>query len=369
MTGASGIPGGIANFNLNKLHALVSLAQERRIELTVLSFLENNTDRPDFLPDWVNFKAFEGNKLKLSFNLLRYAIKKPLFCFDHVTLALPLLPLVVTGIVKTVIFANGSEAWRGMRQTSQFLFKHATLCLAISEFILSKMKERIPQFNGKVCLLGLSPEFPLNQELPLASSNPIEIQSTDGQKYRLGDRVLLLVARMDSAERQKGHYALLKILPILLQEYPDVQLVFPGPGEDRMNLEQLAHRLGVASSVFFPGYISVQMLESLYQHCYAFVMPSKQEGFGLVYLEAMNYGKPCVGCFDDAAEEVIVHRQTGLLVRDPKQPEQLLDVLYTLLQNPAQAKIMGRNGFERLHSYFTSQQVQERIKLHIATVL
>ncbi len=48
------------------------------------------------------------------------------------------------------------------------------------------------------------------------------------------------------------------------------------------------------------------MLEQLYSQCYAFVVPSKQEGFGLVHLEAMNFGKPCVGCFDDGAADVNV---------------------------------------------------------------
>jgi hypothetical protein len=98
-------------------------------------------------------------------------------------------------------------------------------------------------------------------------------------------------------------------------------------------------------------------------------MPSRQEGFGLVYLEAMNYGKPCVGCYDDGAEEVIVPGETGWLVRDPANQAELQDVLRSLLTDPAEAKARGTNGFHRLHERFTSQHHQERIIACLESVL
>ena len=60
-----------------------------------------------------------------------------------------------------------------------------------------------------------------------------------------------------------------------------------------------------------------------------------QGGFGLVYLEAMNYAKPCVGCFGDGGEDVIVDGETGLLVHDPNDAQELQQVLIELLEDPA----------------------------------
>ena len=251
-------------------------------------------------------------------------------------------------------------------------FKNASLCLTNSNFTLNKMDERIPEFNGKACPLGLSSLFPLNKMIPKSdhhSGEAIQLTAVDEQQHKLGDRVLLLVGRMDPAERKKGHYPLLTILPDLHQIYPDIQLVFPGPGEDNPNLEKLTVNLGVSSSVFFPGLVSVEMLARLYECCYAYVMPSKQEGFGLTYLEAMNYGKPCIGCFDDGAEDVIVHGETGFLVQNPDDGNELMRTLRMLLDDPAKATKMGEKGFERLHQHFTAQHVQDRIKRHIAGVL
>lgn len=368
MTGARGLTGGIAVANLNILHALIELAGERGGGLTVLSFLEGPHDRPEFLPRWVGFEVFGANRWRFGARLLRAAVGRPAFCFDHVRLAVPLLPLAAAGVVRTVIFCHGSESWKCLVRGSRWVFRYATLCLTNSEFTLAKMRERMRGFNGAACQLGLSPEFALNKEIPEAAPETLALVAADGATRVLKDRVLLLVGRMDSREAQKGHRALIGILPELLAEFPDVQLVFPGPGDDRANLQELARRKGVAGSVLLPGFVPVEMLQRLYQRCYAFVMPSTQEGFGLAYLEAMNYGKPCVGCFDQGAEDVIVHGKTGFLVRDASDTREILEVVRVLLRDPNLARELGRVGFERLHHQFTSEHARARIKEQLASV-
>src|SRR5436190_8034690 len=159
MTGACALSGGIATLNLNILRALNDLAEERKMRLTVLSYLEKDTDRPDFLPAPVNFHGFDGNNPALVRALIQAAWPRPVFCCDHVTVALPVLPFARTGLVKTIIFAHGSESWRHVRRTSRWSFASAKLVLANSYFTLRKMQERIPRFNGVACPLGLSPRF------------------------------------------------------------------------------------------------------------------------------------------------------------------------------------------------------------------
>lgn len=369
ITGACRITGGIATTNLNILHALIDLVRENIIRLTVLSYLEREDDRPSFLPDSVSFKGFQSQKLTIAGSLLHAALKRPVFIFDHVTLALPVLPFAMTGAVKTIIFAHGSESWKLIRKTSSWSFKYASLCLTNSRYTLNKMRQKIPGFNGHACPLGLSPEFHINTKIPANNPDDIELEAADGEIHILTETVLLLVARLDSSEGQKGHRALIHVMPELIKEFPDVQLVFPGPGNDRKNLKELARQKGVASAVFLPGFVSIETLQRLYRHCYAFVMPSKQEGFGLVYLEAMNYAKPCVGCFDDGAEDVIVHGETGYLVHDPHNHKELLEVLRALLSDVEHTHALGKKGFERLHANFTSRHFQARIKEHITSIL
>jgi phosphatidylinositol alpha-1,6-mannosyltransferase len=367
MTGACGLCGGIARANRNVLQALVEISDEHNRPLTVLSLLEQPGDRPP-LPEGARFHAFAGSKRKFSLALLRACASRPLICFDHVTLALPVLPLAAAGVVKTVIFAHGSEAWKRVRRSSRWSFRYAALTLTNSDFTLRKMKSRLGRFRGAACPLGLSPDFRLSGGSPPGGPAP-ELEAVDGHRRALGGRVLLLVARLDPREGEKGHAELIDVLPRLLEEFPDVQLVCPGPGDGRRSLEARAGQNRVAHAVFLPGLVTGEALEDLYRRCYAFVMPSRQEGFGLVYLEAMNYARPCVGCYDDGAEDVIVPGETGLLVRDPRDTEEVLGILRSLLKDAEEARRLGENGLRRLHAQFTAAHHQERVRECLEQVL
>ena len=368
MTGAYGLCGGIAAANRNVLHALVELAQEQSRPLTVLSLLERPEDEPP-LPDDVTFRTFAGNKWRFTLALLRACAGRPLICLDHVTLALPVLPLAATGVVKTVILAHGSEAWKRVRRSSRLSFRYASLTLTNSEFTLRKMKSHLGSFRGAACPLGLSPEFGRNGATRGSSPRAIELEAADGGRHAVGRRMLLLVARLDPREGGKGHAELVAVLPRLLKDFPDVQLVFPGPGAGREALAQQARQAGVGHAVFLPGRVEGSTLEDLYRHCYAFVMPSRQEGFGLVYLEAMSHAKPCVGCVDDGAEDVIVDGETGRLIRDPRDPRELCGALRSLLEDPARAARFGERGRERVLSHFTAEHHRDRFRKALSALL
>ncbi len=365
MTGSASVPGGIAMANLNILRALTDIAVEHQLGFSVLSYLESDQSRPPWLPSGIGFRGFEGNKWHFVRNLLRASRRRSLVCFDHVTLALPLLPYTALGITQTVIFTHGSEAWKRIRRTSRWSLRVAALCLANSDYTLKRMQASLPPFRGAACPLGLSPLFVEPMEQTTKAEPPLAFEAADGVTRTLGSRYLLITARMDAHEREKGHRELIHVLPDLIREEPDVQLVCVGPGDDVLTLQQLARQHGVASSVFFPGYVSLDILQALYRHCYALVMPSRQEGFGLAYLEAMHHAKPCVGCFNQGAEDVIAHGETGLLVHDPQDAPSLLNVLKDLLACPSYAQWLGQNGYKRLQREFTARHHQARIKAHI----
>ena len=362
ISGARTHPGGIAAVNLNLLIALCELVEEHGISFGVLSLCERDGDRPDFLPDSVPFRGFADSKVATARALLGRTAARPLFFFERVGLAAPLLPLAASGLARSVLFAHSPENWHDMRKVDLWSIQAAELIITNSRFTLNKMREAVSRFHGVACPLGLSPAFKLNERPPEPNGETMQLEAVDGERRALGGRVLLLVGRMYSIEGMKGHRELIRILPALEARFPGVQLVFPGTGDDRPRIAQLARDTGVASSVFIPGHVPAEVLDRLYRLCYGFVMPSRQEGFGLVYLEAMNWAKPCVGCFDDGAEDVIVHRETGLLLRDPRDPQELELVLGALLEDPERARGFGRRGFERLRTNFTAEAFRERFK-------
>jgi glycosyltransferase involved in cell wall biosynthesis len=116
----------------------------------------------------------------------------------------------------------------------------------------------------------------------------------------------------------------------------------------------------VGDRTFFTGFLSEATLAELYRRSAAFVMPSRGEGFGLVYLEAMKAAKPVLAARGSAAEEIVVNEKTGLLV-DPEDREALREALDRLVSHPGEARRMGEAGRERWRSEFGAERFRERI--------
>jgi phosphatidylinositol alpha-1,6-mannosyltransferase len=139
-------------------------------------------------------------------------------------------------------------------------------------------------------------------------------------RYHLeGKRVLLTVGRLDAAERSKGFDEMLEVLP----ELPDdVVYVIAGGGNDATRLQLRARELGVAARVVFTGLFADEEKRDLYNLADAYVMPSRGEGFGFVFLEAMACGVPAIGSKLDGGREALLDGKLGLLV-DPTNPAEI----------------------------------------------
>jgi hypothetical protein len=103
--------------------------------------------------------------------------------------------------------------------------------------------------------------------------------------------------------------------------------------------------------VQFTGSLDDEHLQRLYQSCDLFVAPSLYESFGLVYLEAMNYAKPVIGCRAGGIPEVIDHGVSGWLV-EPEAPKALAEAIISLLGSPEKLCQMGMAGREQILQRF-----------------
>lgn len=177
---------------------------------------------------------------------------------------------------------------------------------------------------------------------------------------RCGPRAALIVGRVTSDERYKGHDELIDALPAVLAAVPDAQLVVAGWGDDVARLRTKAEALGVGDAVIFAGYVSEATLAALLARVAVYAMPSAREGFGLVYLEAMRAGVPCIGSTLDAAGEVIVDGETGFVV-DRADGRSLSGALIALLTDPVRRAAMGVAGQRRFRAHFTYAHFRARL--------
>lgn len=182
----------------------------------------------------------------------------------------------------------------------------------------------------------------------------------DGRTWRkdlgLNDDVPVLgmVARMIP---QKGHATLLEALPRVLQQFSSAQLVLIGDGPLRPSLEAQAKNLGIHPNVHFLGYRADSA--ALMPGFDVFVHPSRWEGFGLVFLEAMHASLPIVATTASAIPEIVRHGETGLLV-PPDNPSELAKAICRVLVDRQFAMAMGRAGRCRLEGAFSIVDMVER---------
>jgi glycosyltransferase involved in cell wall biosynthesis len=148
-----------------------------------------------------------------------------------------------------------------------------------------------------------------------------------------GRTVLLTVGRLVSEERYKGFDEVLEALPALARERPNIVYLICGDGTDRVRLEEKAIALGVRDRVRFAGYVKEVDKSDYYRLADAYVMPSRGEGFGIVFLEALAVGLPVMGSRLDGSREALLSGELGELV-DPSNLHEVQRGVLRALERP-----------------------------------
>jgi phosphatidylinositol alpha-1,6-mannosyltransferase len=238
------------------------------------------------------------------------------------------------------VFLHGIEAWRPLDAVQRAILEDAALVIANSAYTARRVAAAQPWMKPiEACELALP-------------DDPSTAPAVMPRGMDMGPSAVLIVGRLDAAEQYKGHDQLLEAWPAIRAAVPAARLVVAGDGNDRPRLEQRARDLGVAASVIFTGFVDDAALTALYRHAAVFAMPSRNEGFGLVYLEAMAHQLPCVGSTADAARDIIEHGRTGFLV-EQSAIAAISGHLIDVLTSPARRQALGAAGRARLEQRFT----------------
>jgi phosphatidyl-myo-inositol dimannoside synthase len=246
--------------------------------------------------------------------------------------------------MKSIVCTHGVEVWESLPPMRRTALRQASLVLAPSRATADFLVSLQGVERGRIRVLpwALDPDFETRSSRASAAKVPAEFPS---------GRVILAVGRWLATERYKGMDTLILALPRLLQHWPDLQLVIGGTGDDREWLENISRDSGVQGHVHFFFGLSYAELSAVYAACEIFALPSRGEGFGFVYLEAMARGKPVIGGAHGGAPEVIQDGVTGYLVQHG-DTVQLATSIDALLSNPEAAKQMGEKGRERVEKEF-----------------
>jgi phosphatidyl-myo-inositol dimannoside synthase len=304
--------------------------------------------------------GYAGSKIQFALAALRAAGCKPALV---IALHPHLAPITWTmkargGKFRSIVFTHGVEVWQPLGWPRGAALRRADLVIGPSADTVQHLISEQGILPGKVQRLpwGLDPEF----EARVASPAPHSIPPG----FPAAGRIILTVGRWDCAERYKGADTLIAALPRVLKAAPDTSLVLVGDGDDRSRLEKLARDLGVSEHAHFLHGLTPEQLFACYANCDLFALPSRGEGFGLVFLEAMANAKPVIGGAHGGIPDILEDGVTGLLVPHG-DVERLAQALESLLNNPSRAREMGARGRNRLEKTFSFAQFQ----LHLTQIL
>lgn len=286
-----------------------------------------------------------GSRLRFSLGLWRAMLRPGLVLYDAAYYAKIHRFAPLAARRPFMVFLHGIEIWERARRGSVAACRRARLLAANSQFTRDRAERCHGGFaRARVCWLGTEASAPAPG--PVAADGP---------------PVVLAVGRMETREGYKGHRELIEAWPAVLARQPEARLHLVGRGGQLPALRRLAAAQGVAHRVEFLGFVPEERLPDCYRAATAFALPSRGEGFGLVYVEAMRHGLPVIASVHDAAGEIVEDGRTGLLA-DLDRPGDLVEKIARLLAHPGEARRMGRAGQERWRNHFTYDAFRGRFR-------
>jgi glycosyltransferase involved in cell wall biosynthesis len=152
---------------------------------------------------------------------------------------------------------------------------------------------------------------------------------------------------------RKRHADVLRAVAVLAKRHPTLRYEIVGDGPERIALEGLAARLGIAERVGFHGQLRHEAAVELARGCTLFAMPSTEEAFGVAYVEAMAGGVPAIGCRGEPGPEEIAAAGDGFVLVPPGDIERLTQRVEELLRDPQRLREASRRARETVAAQFT----------------
>ena len=297
--------GGIARMSQIYLKALCELAVDNNRNVRLLALQDSILDSGDArrcsagsLNDWF---VCSGNKRRFVREALRMSRGSDrLVCCHVAQLPAAWAARRLRPRLRYYLVAHGIEVWRPFSLLERLALRGAARIFCVSDFTRSELLKHCPLREGRAVVLPNAIDaaaFPISAGLPLAAC----------------PSVILTVSRLSYADRYKGVEHLIAAMPAVRAAVPEATLRVIGRGDDLPRLQGISRKLGLlGDGVEFLGPTDDATVMTEMRACRVFALPSGREGFGLVFLEAMAQGRPCVGARAAAVPELLTP-DVGLL--------------------------------------------------------
>lgn len=256
---------------------------------------------------------------------------------------------------RLVIFLHDEEAWGPLTRKRRIGLSRASRLLCNSEHTRQRFLDNHPEYASitRTCLLGGIPRG-------FGRANPdvkLDPWFEDPAPFAL------FVSRLWREHRYKGHLELIDAFARLRKNGgPRLRLAIIGSGNDAQTVEDRIRSLGLSPDVRLFSGVEDDLLHEFYKRALVFVLPSVREGFGLVFLEAMSCGTPCIAVRNQPAEEIIEHGVSGIILPN-NSPEAIALALDPIRKDPTSMRPLAEAAKLRYETHFTQSAFRARLKI------
>lgn len=342
--------GGIEKFNRSFLKALYELSIDERIDADAYSLYDSSCNNLYFSEN--RFKGFAAKKLWFVVQTIFCALKYDVLIVGHINLAV--VGLIVKKIkpsIKVVTIVHGIDIWDEQQGLKKKFMKEVDFFLAVSSFTKSKMLE-----NNSYLITDKIKVFPNTIDPYFNLPNNFEKPEYLLQRYDVkpNEKIILTVTRLASTEKYKGYDHVFKVLKSINAKTNFKVRYFLGGKADALEakrIDELIKENDVAEYVQLLGFIKDEELIDHYLLADVFAMPSKKEGFGIVFIEAMACGLKVIAGNKDGSVDALKNGELGILINPDNETELEEAILISLMSEEIndfdiQKKVMSAFEFE-----------------------
>ncbi|MFY7841059.1 MAG: glycosyltransferase family 4 protein [Lacibacter sp.] len=346
--------GGIEKFNRAIIYALGKLATDLRFSCSYAAMHDHSVNE-QYVSNG-RFKPYKSNKLWFVLSSIIKGLNQDVLIIGHLNLAV--IAVVVKRLrpnKKLVVICHGIEVFEEVSGFKKQLLQNADLVLAVSNYTRTQLINKQQLLPEKVIVFPntIDPFF----QLPQQFERPDYLVKRYGIKE--GEKIIFTLTRLNSTEGYKGYDTVISLLPLLKAQDYRFRYILAGKADEQEHkrMQQLIEELHLQDVVLMPGFIADEEITDHYLLADVFAMPSKGEGFGIVFIEAMACGLQVIAGNKDGSTEALQFGKLGQLV-DPDSPDEITAALEHAFMHPAAPSEIQQN---MLH-YFSFARFGERLR-------
>jgi len=342
--------GGLQAFNKRLIRHLGQDAVSNGSKATTVLLLRDEGAEIPTVPG-VRILALGASRINFLLKSVFYALR------DSNILLLGSINIIIIAFIikifkrktKTVLFIHGDDVWNDERYRKKkfydrFFLQYIDHIASVSEFTANIMAR----------------EFALPLDKFTFLPNAVDPISSIPSRART-NRTVLVVTRLAAHDAEKNVDKLIRSVKLVREKKSDVILEIVGDGVLRAQLEGLALEIGVRDNVKFLGHINDEELKAAYARAAVFAMPSSKEGFGIVYLEAWQFGLPVICSKFGASAEIVSDGIDGFVV-DPSDIEVLARKIDLLLSDEVLSNRLGSSGREKVNNMYLDENFGKNLQ-------